>query len=334
MNFDLELLSRYRINLMGIAAILILLCHSHYCIEFPDIIKPLVIKGNLGVDVFLVLSGIGLYFSLSKRETTICHWYIRRYLRIGIPFLIIIGAEYLFAFFHNEISFTRFLFALSTLGYWFHHEGAWFVSLLTLLYFFSPLLFMFRNKEYGIYLLSVVLVVTVCVGSINIPNDNNFFLYNFAFAIQRVPSFIIGFIIAPWVITGRQCNFVFLSITGLILKVILNRYCGVLGSASSFTLVIPLCICMCYFCKFLEYSISNLSNLSSNKYPFLSFMGRISLESYLANSLLLHIVLTCSFTPSFNGYFVYLFILIFGTIIASIVHDISNKLIKKTQDKK
>ena len=65
--FELEKLSKYRTPLMGIAAIMIVLCHANlYDIQVNGIIRKMLSFGNVGVDIFLFLSGIGCYYSLDK----------------------------------------------------------------------------------------------------------------------------------------------------------------------------------------------------------------------------------------------------------------------------
>ena len=63
--FNLGELSSYRACLMGVATIMILCCHaSVWCTGLPSIIRSFLVLGNLGVDIFLFLSGYGLYLSL------------------------------------------------------------------------------------------------------------------------------------------------------------------------------------------------------------------------------------------------------------------------------
>ena len=50
--------------------------------------------GNVGVDMFLFLSGIGLWFSWMKNPST-KHFFIRRYLRIYPAWLIIACLYYI-----------------------------------------------------------------------------------------------------------------------------------------------------------------------------------------------------------------------------------------------
>ena len=64
-------LSLWRTQLMGVAALMILVCHaaaSH--VLMPHWLGKLMDLGNYGVDIFLMLSGLGLYYSLSKKPIT------------------------------------------------------------------------------------------------------------------------------------------------------------------------------------------------------------------------------------------------------------------------
>lgn len=61
-----QLLSRYRPELMGAAMLWVMLFHAyefHFGVPLLDAVKAL---GFGGVDVFILLSGMGIYVSLSK----------------------------------------------------------------------------------------------------------------------------------------------------------------------------------------------------------------------------------------------------------------------------
>ena len=67
-----QLLSRYRPELMGVAMLWVMLFHAyefHFGIPVLDAVKAL---GFGGVDVFILLSGMGLYVSLSKTRGGTC----------------------------------------------------------------------------------------------------------------------------------------------------------------------------------------------------------------------------------------------------------------------
>lgn len=64
---NLNVFSQYRSALMGFSTILILICHSiEYVGVDKGIMYHLLVQGNRGVDIFLFLSGIGIFYSLSK----------------------------------------------------------------------------------------------------------------------------------------------------------------------------------------------------------------------------------------------------------------------------
>ena len=76
---DIELanISRFRGELMGAAMLFIIL--FHVALPREDAFFGLRRMGNVGVDMFLFLSGIGLWFSWTKNPSA-KHFFIRRYL--------------------------------------------------------------------------------------------------------------------------------------------------------------------------------------------------------------------------------------------------------------
>lgn len=65
MEFSLKEISTYRTELMGLSAIAILFCHAvGNNVLMPDIISSVLSIGGYGVDMFLFLSGMGLWYSL------------------------------------------------------------------------------------------------------------------------------------------------------------------------------------------------------------------------------------------------------------------------------
>lgn len=60
-------LSRFRTQIMGAATIGVILCHAVlWDNELPLLIAKVLSLGNLGVDIFLLVSGMGIFYSLKK----------------------------------------------------------------------------------------------------------------------------------------------------------------------------------------------------------------------------------------------------------------------------
>ena len=98
---DIELhnISRFRGELMGIAMLFIILFH----ISLPqsDAFFGLRRMGNIGVDIFLFLSGVGLWFAWTQHPS-ITYFFSRRYLRIYPAWLIVACLYYIPDFIHGE----------------------------------------------------------------------------------------------------------------------------------------------------------------------------------------------------------------------------------------
>ena len=75
---ELANISRYRGELMGAAMIFVILFHVG--LPRDDTFFGLRRIGNIGVDIFLFLSGMGLWFSWTKRPS-LSHFFSRRFLR-------------------------------------------------------------------------------------------------------------------------------------------------------------------------------------------------------------------------------------------------------------
>ena len=86
---QLELLSKYRAQLMGVAILMILFFHLP--IDLPMPVSYAKKACECGVDIFLMLSGFGLYNSLNKNSDVV-QFYKRRASRLFpsyIPFIIV-----------------------------------------------------------------------------------------------------------------------------------------------------------------------------------------------------------------------------------------------------
>lgn len=135
---DLSILSRQRAALMGFAMIYVMLFHvggfNHsnlwYCLSRC---------GNIGVDIFLFLSGIGLWFAWTKAPR-LKHFYYRRLIRIYPAWLIISGFYYIPRYLDGKLSLTNTILEMAiNWGFWEHLElNFWFVPAILLFYILAP----------------------------------------------------------------------------------------------------------------------------------------------------------------------------------------------------
>lgn len=177
--FDLSLFSKHRQSLMGICAVLILLCHaSGNKVVIPHALSIILSRGSWGVDMFLLLSGIGLYYSLDRPSVNIKKWYKNRYSRILIPyFVIIIPLKIIVVFIWGDIVET--ILDISTVNFWLNHRGTLFIAMLIPLYIYTPLLFNLFKKANNLKNQSLLLltIVFICI-LLSVVNSNSTIISN------------------------------------------------------------------------------------------------------------------------------------------------------------
>lgn len=142
---ELSNISRYRSELMGAAIIFIVLFH----VPLPrsDTFFGLCRCGNIGVDIFLFLSGIGLWFSW-VRQPSARHFYLRRLRRIMPTWLAVAALYYLPRFDLGTDSISDLIGDITlNWGFWQHGELTfWYVPVIMMLYLWAPLYMMLISR--------------------------------------------------------------------------------------------------------------------------------------------------------------------------------------------
>ena len=301
---------------MGVATLLILLCHAApNGVTLPLFFDKLFGLGNIGVDVFFFLSGVGLFFSIKKRKISFFRWYIRRYKRILIPYFIIAIPWYGSRVFFTDDTIVNFVLNLTTVSFWLEHKGAWFVAALVPLYLVSPFFYKLVNNGQGIiFLFLVILICTFCDKII--PSYGVFLNVNFV--LHRLPCFFIGLFSGSYILNKKKINFFSFLISVLCLIILLKCMHSVNLISEGYiwpSIFILIPFCCCIFNNFKKVGV------------FFVLLGKISLESYLMNICLGNLLKTCNYLG--HSSFTYLFlILILGTIIAYFVNRLVANLYK------
>lgn len=71
MSFKVQKISKYRTELMGVATLLVVFGHSAVNgVVMPGWMESLCGLASVGVDIFLLVSGLGLWYSLRSAEAT------------------------------------------------------------------------------------------------------------------------------------------------------------------------------------------------------------------------------------------------------------------------
>lgn len=209
-------LSKYRNELFGVSILSILAFHlSEDITTRSDMASNISLKiarlydlliGSIGVDAFIVLSAIGLYFSLSH-DSDLRKYYFKRFRRI-LPEYFIVA---FLLFFIRDMLITKIgvggilrdIFAISFVRN--GDRSLWYVYFIAFSYLIYPALFKVRNYKNGgvqILLLMLTSIFLILTFQHLLPN-----LYeNIEIAIARIPILLAGIYISPYIYEKKPLN--------------------------------------------------------------------------------------------------------------------------------
>lgn len=245
--------------------------------------------GNVGVDMFLFLSGICLYFSFVRNPDAYA-FMKKRFARIVIPVWIVNGVYWIV---QNEVivhvGWWTYLAKMTLLDFWLTgNQSVWFVSLIAVLYLCYPLIysFLFVPEEDGLVLFrgAVLLVcafsISLCVRTVN---PDAYAMTEIA--LTRVPVFVFGCILGRFVYEGRRVSW--LWVIPIALSVVLlfsNNAVGLFKNPSTRFVMGVGGVGLTYLFAAFFWVIDTLSKKHrSFLLRFLSFAGGFSLELYLCH---------------------------------------------------
>lgn len=152
--------SYYRNAIYGFAALWIVVFHGVLLSNINDefdpairLIRDSIDMGNIGVDVFVFLSGICLYFSYSKKPK-LSSFYYKRFVRVYIPYLIMTLPYIIYFYVAGVIDLPMVFKTIFTVNTWTGEVDLidfWYISAILVFYLLYPLIyrFIFREKKAG-----------------------------------------------------------------------------------------------------------------------------------------------------------------------------------------
>lgn len=327
---DIELanISRYRGELMGIAMIFIFL--FHVALPRYNMFFGLRRIGNIGVDMFLFLSGVGLWFSWMKHPS-VKRFFKRRYLRV-YPAWLIISCLYYIPHFHGH-SFSAWINLIGEVtinwGFWLHGELTfWYIPAMMMLYLFAPSYIQLIRRHPVYRWLPVVMILWCILVQYVTPIHDT--LGHLEIFWSRVPIFFIGINMGESVRRKDKMDgasiwmilivFVMTLSSSIFLEQELHNMFPIYVERM---LYIPLTITTILL-------LNRVLRMTSKKVKTLfKFVGALSLECYL-----IHIHFVLDYIPGSFGYWASFFICLFVTLpiawlLSKIVDYISNFIEKK-----
>lgn len=324
-----EIINRHRSKLMGAAALWILVFHAWQPVftdyfllsRFEKVFKRL---GFCGVDIFMLLSGIGLTYSILKGSRK--RFYFNRIKRVIIPFLLVA----MIRFFLDDWSITTLLGNIS--GFNFYSKSIysfiWFVPAFLTLNFLFPIYYSFFRKASNkrIFTACTILIWLTC--SLLLKPFMREDLYGFT---NRIPIFVIGVLIG-WQSQNEHWEADRQTIVFGIVMLLTGAWLGYLANFNDLELIVPVSNCClpnilmsCALMILIPLLMEFLQNKVSIVGKILGFFGMFSFELYCVQEW--PGTKPIKYINKFCGNLLTNIIILFlFTLMAYIVHIVVNKL--------
>lgn len=191
-DYKLNRLSAKRSIIMGIAMLWIVFFHSSISTDNMPILHYLKQMGDIGVDIFLFVSGIGIYYSLQKHES-IKSYLISRLSRILPAFLLINTFWFII---HDLIVYKtgliNFVKNITTLSFWLDGNlTTWYLSSILVLQLVAPLLIKLLNRWESRVCILICIFVLCIVFFIRFTQFNEV-IGHLLIWICRIPIYVVG----------------------------------------------------------------------------------------------------------------------------------------------
>ncbi len=285
--------SVYRTYLMGIGIIAVLVLHSCFgrLADGTAVIRifPKDI-GYLGVDIFFLVSGFGIYFSLLKNSKPF-PFYIRRFKKIYLKYLVVVIPYCIMCYAMNTIKWTGIIANIFSIQFWVGAGASfgWYTSALFAMYFIAPFYFAAISRSQNRRYITAISILCCVLGSLLlvILGKSKFCLFTL-----RAPSFLVGFLWASYSASGKELScrsaYILVAVAGLaiIAIYILRRMLIPVG-----TLGLDM-LCAMLTAPGLVLILCGILSRLKPQNPLMRFIhksGKICFELYLANTLLMGI---------------------------------------------
>ena len=290
------LLSKYRTEIYGIATLMIMVFHCQVIIPLSGVINFINSHLNYGVDIFLIMSGICIYFSFSKDQNYI-RFMKKRFDRTLIPYLVITPFFWIWKDLIAELDILDFVYNITGLSLILSRENnylvigkpqIWYVAFILAMYAVYPIIYkaLFtvteKQKNKNFVLLITIIVALIIFLQYYVPETYKLL----EVSVTRTPAFIIGCYLGkqvkenkPFKIYDFLLFFSFIPIkilhtlfvkTETAKNILSFRYLGIFGSFLIIFVAIAFLIITDRI-KFIKVPLNKI----------LCFFGNLSLEIYM-----------------------------------------------------
>lgn len=339
-NFEVNLVSKYRQEIYGFAAIWVMLSHvADYSVvdfsrlgRFGYVVQNAFSHGNISVDIFLFLSGISLYYAWTKKPD-IDHFYRGRIGRILPSYVLIVVVVGIIQSILKIGWYPRApIFMLS--GIELFVDGGryvpWYASAILFFYLIFPVIFVFlygkNSKHHALRYLVLMIASYALILFVHRYNPDYYNMIEIV--INRIPVFVTGVFAGAFVKAGKK----YTSLTWLLLIIMTVAYVYIRMHLDAWYYRVPLIIgaiplsyLIAAFARFLD---NRKNAVAKGLQKFLQTMGSISFEFYIAHVMFCRVMNT---DDNHVGIGIWTIGMIISFIVSIYVRKASIKIIEKRQ---
>ena len=169
-----KILSDNRTLIMGFAIISIIIFHyardcMFYHYHYHAGATYINYIGSVGVDIFLMVSALGLYYSF-KKNSNLKQFFYKRYTRVLIPYLLVAVPTYIWVVVFNHYGFLSFFKDITFLNLFHRHDLLfWYIFFISFCYLIFPVLFNYiesSKNKHEVLTKIIVLCIAVTLGAL------------------------------------------------------------------------------------------------------------------------------------------------------------------------
>lgn len=324
-NFHLGWFSKYRNELFGLS--MLELIFFHYTENISNAINDGILDpdstpivsflnnfhdyiGSIGVEIFVILSGMGLFYSFEKNHN-LGYFYKRRLRRVVIPYLIVAVPFWVIS--DNAFRADGAIETIKDISFYtFFSDGTntlWFIGFITAMYLVFPVVYALVGKRgthdvSNMCILIAILDVTMILIRKYFPEIGG----NISIAYGRAPDFVIGVFLGKYIQDDKEIrpfNAAIVSVIFILIGIISKVYFELATFERIFTPLFALGVVI------VAVSLLQLIRRSSVFMRFLRLVGKYSLEIYMC-----HIVIRALMTDKdIPLYIPYVFIMMIAAAV-------------------
>lgn len=201
MNYSV--LSRCRSELMGFAMLWVLVFHTWELKINSPALNLLRGAGSAGVDIFILLSGVGLVASLCRREQSYESFMARRAGRILPAYFLTMVPYTLFLISQGQATVSTLLWNATLLSTWVDPPGAinWYIPAIMLYYALTPwCLRRLRQSRHREWLTLAAVAVSVLAVQVLLRDG----FWSYGGVLYHLPIFFLGLLIGLYVYEEKK----------------------------------------------------------------------------------------------------------------------------------